>query len=138
MSNYNYDPLAKGDMAKGQTKPGTLPPYQPGPGSYTTSTKSSTKSVDQPKSAPTVNVGRVVTNFFQESPMSITCTHCNATVVSETRRVPNSRTWCLCATIFLLGGVLGCCLIPFYSDSCRDVEHRCPNCDVALGRWSPS
>ena len=136
MSNYAYDPLAKGDKAKGQTKPGTTPPYQTGPGSFSASTRSSRSTTEQSRPAQ-VNVGKAVTNFFQDHPMSLTCTYCQETVVTDTQRVANRKTWCLCTTIFLLGGFLGCCLIPFCTDRFRDVEHRCSECHSVLGRYTP-
>ncbi|RMZ93721.1 lipopolysaccharide-induced tumor necrosis factor-alpha factor -like protein [Brachionus plicatilis] len=38
-------------------------------------------------------------------------------------------TWLLSGGIALLGCIFGCCLIPFFIDACKDVEHYCPNCN---------
>ena len=46
----------------------------------------------------------------------------------------NSKyTWFACVGISMLGGILGCCLIPFYLDQFKDADHACGTCgcDIA-------
>ncbi|KAI1281975.1 Lipopolysaccharide-induced tumor necrosis factor-alpha factor -like protein [Halotydeus destructor] len=70
--------------------------------------------VDQPKSSP--------------YPMPYNCPNCSKQGSTETTPVSGALTWLASAAICFLGGALGCCLIPFCTSCCRDVEHRCPNC----------
>ena len=36
--------------------------------------------------------------------------------------------------IAVLGGWVGCCLIPCCVDDCMDAVHECPNCHALVGR----
>ncbi|KAM9792645.1 LITAF domain-containing protein-like [Neosynchiropus ocellatus] len=62
---------------------------------------------------------------------AMVCPFCHTSVVTNTRYISGALTWLICAIvgIFLCWP---CCLIPFCVDSCKDVEHSCPNCQRVL------
>ncbi|KAF7259050.1 hypothetical protein EG68_03628 [Paragonimus skrjabini miyazakii] len=61
----------------------------------------------------------------QQSPMTVTTFHVGAI------------TWLAAVLIFLCGGILGCFLIPFYTNCCKNVKHTCPVCDTEVGMVKP-
>ncbi|KAL7059353.1 hypothetical protein AAHC03_013108 [Spirometra sp. Aus1] len=64
------------------------------------------------------------------------CPTCRTMVFTEISYESGFLAWICCFFIFILGGVWGCCLIPFCIESCQDVYHRCPNCHSLLGVYS--
>ncbi|XP_025086072.1 cell death-inducing p53-target protein 1 homolog [Pomacea canaliculata] len=73
---------------------------------------------------------------YGEGPIMVTCPHCHATVTTSTHYTVGTFAWLICVIILLLGFWLGCCLIPFCVDSCKDVIHTCPNCQQQLGKFN--
>ncbi|CAL8098236.1 unnamed protein product [Calicophoron daubneyi] len=67
---------------------------------------------------------------FGPRPQKFMCSICLNKITTKVYYVNGVATWLGCAGIFLIGGVLGCCLIPFYVDSCKDVQHYCPICNT--------
>lgn len=70
---------------------------------------------------------------FFENPVAMTCPYCQASIVTATTYEPGSLTWIACGGVALMGGWLGCCLIPFCIDALKDVLHKCPNCKQQVG-----
>ncbi|ESO06653.1 hypothetical protein HELRODRAFT_160843 [Helobdella robusta] len=64
----------------------------------------------------------------------VTCKYCGNEVQTLIDYSPGVGAFLLCGSLFVLGFVFGCCLIPLLLDSCRDVKHYCPNCGKLLGR----
>ena len=63
---------------------------------------------------------------------SLTCGHCGATASTKVEAVNGTFAWVLCLLLCCFGCWLGCCLIPFYVDSCKDYYHKCGNCDKLI------
>ncbi|CAH8513224.1 unnamed protein product [Dicrocoelium dendriticum] len=54
------------------------------------------------------------------------CSICLNKVVTTVHYVNGPCTWLACTGIALIGGFLGCCLIPFFVNTCKDAKHMCP------------
>lgn len=70
---------------------------------------------------------------FGPYPMRFTCPHCHAHVMTETYSTPGLLTYILSGALCILAGYLLCCLVPCCVRECKDIEHRCPNCQHKLG-----
>ncbi|KAK9885893.1 hypothetical protein WA026_013767 [Henosepilachna vigintioctopunctata] len=70
------------------------------------------------------------------NPTHMICPHCHAEIITTTRTQPSTMAYLSGALICLLGCPLGCCLIPCFLKRCRDVHHKCPNCDAYLGGFT--
>lgn len=72
---------------------------------------------------------------FGPYPMRYTCPNCNAHVMTETHSTPGLLTYILSGALCVLAGYLLCCLVPCCVRECKDIEHRCPNCQYKLGAF---
>ena len=68
-------------------------------------------------------------------PTHTSCPNCNTMNITETIPTTGRLTWGLSVLIALMGGIFGCCLIPFYVPECQDVTHRCSNCKNYIGTY---
>lgn len=105
--------------------PGPQQPYGPSP-------------YGQPPGQTTVVVQPtpMIVQAFRETPVQTRCPHCQADVVTGTTYESGSLTWVACVALCVFGCDLGCCLIPFCVDSCKDVVHHCPNCQQVIARFN--
>lgn len=101
-------------------------PYPVCPGPQPTST---TTIVTQPTTAVFMNA------TFGESPVSMVCPHCQTHIITCTTYQDGTLTWLASGALCLLCCWVGCCLIPFCLDGCKDVIHSCPNCHARLGTF---
>ncbi|XP_055963414.1 lITAF domain-containing protein [Sorex fumeus] len=78
---------------------------------------------------------RVLPTVASSLPFNTTCPYCGNFVLTTTSATPGLLNWLLCTTLFLLGCVLGCCLLPFCIEELMDVRHRCPVCRKQIYRY---
>merc|ERR1711868_55773 len=67
-------------------------------------------------------------------PCQTTCPFCSSTTITRTQHVPGTFTWLVCGGIFLSVCCLGCCLIPFCCNDCKDTDHYCQNCGRLIAK----
>ena len=79
-------------------------------------------------------VTRPVMAVFGHYPMATQCPTCQQQIVTNVRHSSGGGTWLIAFLIFIFGGFLGCCLIPFCVSSCQDALHTCPACQAYIGR----
>ena len=73
---------------------------------------------------------------FQKVPAMVCCSACGAQVVTCIEYRVGSMNWALAGLLCALGCHLGCCLVPFFINSLKDVIHLCPLCRAQLGKYS--
>ncbi|KAH8867197.1 Lipopolysaccharide-induced tumor necrosis factor-alpha factor like [Schistosoma japonicum] len=78
-------------------------------------------------------VTMVSVTYFGPHPVPLSCNICMNKITTIIHYRKGVCTWMACTGIALIGGIFGCCLIPFYVDSCKDVYHSCPECGTLLG-----
>mmetsp|Transcript_44481 Transcript_44481/g.71287 ORF Transcript_44481/g.71287 Transcript_44481/m.71287 type:complete len:97 (-) Transcript_44481:92-382(-) len=75
------------------------------------------------------------THTFQEWPVRTECPHCGSLVLTVLQYDTGTLTWIMCCFLMFIGLFLGCCLVPFCLDNCKDVTHICPDCKREVGRY---
>ncbi|XP_076070566.1 lipopolysaccharide-induced tumor necrosis factor-alpha factor homolog [Mytilus galloprovincialis] len=94
----------------------------------------------QQQQTSTVVVGQpqtlVLQQTYRDSPVRTTCPSCNADVMTAISFEVGTMAWVVAGCLCIFGLWLGCCLIPFCVDGCKDVVHTCPNCNHMVGRFS--
>ncbi|XP_046330072.2 lipopolysaccharide-induced tumor necrosis factor-alpha factor homolog [Haliotis rufescens] len=69
-----------------------------------------------------------------EDPVGMQCIFCHGNIQTSTRYKFGHCTCVSMVMIWMLGGCLGCFLIPLCIDKTKDVIHTCPNCQKEIGR----
>lgn len=75
---------------------------------------------------------------LSKQPVSMNCPQCNARIVTRVTKQTGGGTWLISGGVCLAGCVfpilwLGCCLLPFCIDDCKDSVHHCSNCNAYIG-----
>ncbi|KAK7098786.1 hypothetical protein V1264_003018 [Littorina saxatilis] len=71
--------------------------------------------------------------FLGKYPCVVFCQNCGCHVTTRPEYISGRYTILLCLIIFFCGCGLGCCLIPMFMNSCKDVLHHCPVCGQVIG-----
>ncbi|XP_048762280.1 LITAF domain-containing protein-like isoform X2 [Ostrea edulis] len=80
--------------------------------------------------------GIMVSQQYREVPVRTKCPACHAEVLTSTSFETGTFAWVIALVLCLFGLWLGCCLIPFCVDGCKDVVHSCPNCRHTIGKFN--
>lgn len=68
-------------------------------------------------------------------PLPMTCPVCQSQIMTDVSDVAIAKTHAFAIAICCLGGMLGCCLIPYCVSSCQGQQHACPNCRHSIGLY---
>ena len=115
LSDYNTKPAAA-------SQPQASPPPTPQP--------VSAMSEDSTGPVPPV----IVTTLGSKS-TNVICPHCHAEIYTAIKNAPSRVAYVSGFIIFILGGWMGCCLIPCCIKGLKNVKHSCPNCKAFLGKY---
>lgn len=134
-------PQPQQDQSYYMPPPGYSPPGQEPPSSQTCDSNFATAppppgihaNRQQPQPMIIYTNTTVAPAQFGPYPMRYTCPNCNAHVMTETHSTPGLLTYILSGALCFLAGYLLCCLVPCCVRECKDIEHRCPNCQHKLG-----
>jgi lipopolysaccharide-induced tumor necrosis factor-alpha factor len=110
--------------------PQVYPPqiYPPAPNAISTQ-PSIQNNPSNPSAVPEPQQSRTRSQY-------LICPRCNIFVWSRTDLKIGVINW-LCCSYLCLIGCWGCCCLTFYYDSCKDVNHYCPQCNTVLKIETP-
>eukprot|EP01016_Furgasonia_blochmanni_P044529 TRINITY_DN618_c0_g1_i7.p2 TRINITY_DN618_c0_g1~~TRINITY_DN618_c0_g1_i7.p2 ORF type:complete len:197 (+),score=33.49 TRINITY_DN618_c0_g1_i7:171-761(+) len=116
----------------------TPPAYQP-PQPYYSAYPQPAMNPNQPMAQPLMPVAVIIAisddtpPLITSSPQYFECPKCEATTMSKVTHQVGAGTWVCCFFIAGMGGFLGCCLLPFFNQSCQNNHHFCGKCNAPLG-----
>ena len=84
---------------------------------------------------PPANTNVILASVPRSEPILVNCPYCFKLVTTVVKPISGCLTWLSCAAIAFLGGVWGCCLIPFCIPRLMDVQHICPACDKVVAKF---
>jgi lipopolysaccharide-induced tumor necrosis factor-alpha factor len=69
-------------------------------------------------------------------PIQVECPSCHYNGLTKCETHNSTRAYVGCLLLSLIGCNLGCCLIPFCMEDCKNAEHHCNSCgkEVAYKR----
>ncbi|KAK2820838.1 hypothetical protein Q5P01_023797 [Channa striata] len=65
------------------------------------------------------------------------CPFCQEIIATKISRSVSESMWLLCCLCSMMGCIGGCCLIPFFTDSLKEVKHQCPHCQTHIHTYQP-
>ncbi|XP_078237565.1 lipopolysaccharide-induced tumor necrosis factor-alpha factor homolog [Pogona vitticeps] len=77
----------------------------------------------------------VVAGIFCSKPASTICPCCRQIITTDIVFRVGPLTYAACTAICVMGGCMGCFLIPFMTKCCKDVDHYCPCCRYHIYRY---
>lgn len=77
-------------------------------------------------------MGTMPLPLLQSDPAVVQCPYCGRSGPTITEHKSGLLAYLSCVGCIALGCVCGCCLIPFFLDPTRDVQHRCSSCRQVL------
>ncbi|XP_072532543.1 uncharacterized protein [Salminus brasiliensis] len=83
--------------------------------------------VDKPPSYPAPQV-ILDLQKLPPRPTPTQCPHCAQYVTTEVSAVVGGTAWLVCMVCTFVCCIAGCCLIPFCTNSFKDIVHKCPKC----------
>ena len=102
-----------------------LPPRYSSENDGSTSKQSSFGTLDyQPTAAP-----------FRTVPAMANCSSCGTQVLTYIEYRVSGANWALAGLLCAFGCHIGCCLLPFFLNSYKDVIHVCSLCGMQLGKY---
>ena len=69
---------------------------------------------------------------YGNKPAKMTCNHCGEYITTQTYQETGFLTYFKAGVLLFLCGPW--CLIPFCMGNWRNVIHRCPNCNLVVGK----
>lgn len=82
----------------------------------------SSNTMNSQPQGPPIGTHMLITTrgvLYGDIPIQCTCPNCYQPIVTRIEKNTGLITWLICGGIILVGGWLGCCLIPFCVDSLK-------------------
>ncbi|XP_016925679.2 lipopolysaccharide-induced tumor necrosis factor-alpha factor-like [Drosophila suzukii] len=73
-------------------------------------------------------------NVLGGVPSMATCPSCGVWRQTKVEFEPSTKTHLLALLICMLGGI-GCCCIPYCTESCQSAKHTCSSCGAYVGTY---
>jgi lipopolysaccharide-induced tumor necrosis factor-alpha factor len=78
--------------------------------------------------------GQLLSRLAHGAEGRITCPRCQHTGDANVKYEIGGATHAACFLTCFLGGVLCCCLAPYFLDDCKDAEVHCSSCGTLVSR----